>query len=611
MRHSASMVAAMEGASRTVFRIARELAQNSRAGLTTRFLSKKLDVPEEEIEYLVDINHGLLYTDITRIRLAPEGISAVKRIVEGLENRGDIPSLFNRARSLSDHDFRRIEEGLELDRPTAKKALIEEFVQRVYAHPDSVVEYVASRGFSPMAREVFDIVWQSKGGVMPVASIRAAHGGPEYDVEQALWELFRGLALFEMFRFDAEDRLVRVAGVLTEIRQWRESSTRHGRKTKGLKGQRALSGPSEQRELRLTDSVCQLVAALAARPARLRGDGELFREDRRRLSEIVSEDAVPSLATCLWAAEGVGWAARVDNELRAGELKTLVEVAPFERHRLLFDWMMSMGEEAESRRTLANALDELKAGTWYRVTDFIEYALQAKAESEQPVLKSMGGHYAYVSPGTASSADKTLARSLEETLFWLGVVERAEDGGGPHFRVTDLGRCLLTGRGRAEIEKRYAKRSAEIVVQPNFDIVVPTQDMDPLLTVPLDQFAVRQSTGRATVYHLNKESFTQALQEGHDGEAFVEFLAAHNRGGALPANVMMTLDDWRGGLRRVRLRNVPVLETDDALVLADLMHRRKFRKYLQPVDPQRMVTYGKISRAEFAKQLEKDGFIVE
>ena len=93
---------------------ARELSQNSRSGLTVRFLSKKLELPQEEIEYLVDVNHKLLYTDLTKIKLPAEGVNAVKRISEGLENLGDIPALFRKIKSLSVHDFRLLEEQLGL-----------------------------------------------------------------------------------------------------------------------------------------------------------------------------------------------------------------------------------------------------------------------------------------------------------------------------------------------------------------------------------------------------------------------------------------------------------------------------------------------------------------
>jgi hypothetical protein len=372
--------------------------------------------------------------------------------------------------------------------------------------------------------------------------------------------------------------------------------------------------------LDFSDRIGQLVAAIAAKPARLRGDGDLFREDRRRLNEICPDDAEPSakgataaagLNTCLWAAQGVGWLARVDNELRAGELEPLLELDRISRHRILSEWLLSTERESCSRRVLTGLLEEVKPGAWYPTLDVIQYAMTAGSESDPPQLRSSGSHWHYMNPAAAAHSELALVRSIEETLLWLGIVDRAEDSGDSMFRVSELGECLLTGKDSESLAAKFPRRAAEIVVQPNFDIVVPTHDMDPLLTVPLDQFAERSSTGKATVYHLTKESLTRAIQEGHDGGAFIEFLLAHNRGGRLPSNVMTTLDDWRGGIKRVRLRTLQVLETEDPLVLADLLHRRRFKKYLMPADSYRTAVYSKITKAELAKQLEKDGFIVE
>ena len=611
MRHRASMIAAIEGISRPVYQIAHELSQNSRAGLTVRFLSKKLELPQEEIEYLVDVNHKLLYTDLTKIKLPAEGVNAVKRISEGLENLGDVPSLFRKVKSLSAHDFRLLEEQLGLTGPGTKKGVAEHLVENFYSHPDSVVEYVATNGFSPTALEVFDIVWQSKSGILPASKIRAAHGGTEFEVEQALWELFRGAALFEMFRFDAEERVIRMAGLLSEIRQWRETRLKNNKKKPSLKGIRTPKGHVVNRSLDMTDTICHLVARIAAKSVRVRGDGELFREDLRRLSETVEENDEPSLSTCLWAAEGLSWLARVDNELHAPDLEDLIEVDHFARHKMLFEWIMSTGNESTSRRILTELRDVLKPGHWYSTLEFSRFVLHTRDMDDRAVLKSQGAHYAYMNPGTASNADKILARSLDEGLFWLGVIEKCTDEDQAYFRITDVGNALLSGIDDPSLLERFAKKGKEIIVQPNFDIVVPTQDMDPLLTVPLDQFASRQSTGKATVYLLSKESFTQGLQEGHDADAFVEYLLTHNKAETLPPNVRTTLDDWRGGLRRVRLRSIQVLEADDSLVMADLQHRRKFKKHFQPIDPRKVIIYQNISKAELAKQLEKDGFIVE
>lgn len=611
MRHGASLVAAMEGISRPAFRIAHELTQNSRSGLTVRFLSKKLELPEEEVEYLVDVNHRFLFTDLTKIKIVNEGLNAVKRIADGLENRGDVPSLFERVKSLGPHEFRLLEEQIGIDKPGTKKTAAEELIQKYYIHPESVVEYVATRDFSPLAQEVFDIVWQSKTGVMPVAKIRAAHGGSEYEVEEGLWELFRGCALFEMFRFDGEDRLVRVAGILAEIRQWRESSDESKARKATLKPHRGTPDSVVSHGLNFSDTVCRIVAAIAAKPVRLRSDGDLFKEDLRRLSEVCPEIDEPPISTYIWVAEGAGWLARVDNELRAADLENLLALGPIERHQRLYDWLTSTGTESGSRKTLSRLVDEMKPNAWYSVIDFVAYAMQASAKQGAPTLRQSGGKWRYVASSASQFSEKGLARSLEETQTWMGVVDYGGIGNEGVFRLTEIGVMLLTGKENPKLAASFKRKTSEIVVQPNFDIVVPTQDMDPLLTVPLDQFAVRASTGQATVYTLTKESFTQAIQDGHDGEAFVEFLIAHNRGGELPSNVMMTLDDWRGGIKRVRLKTLHVLESDDPLVIADLLHRRKYRKVLMPVDTRKTIAYDGIPRADLVRDLEKEGFIVE
>ncbi len=609
MRHSSSMIVSLEGINRAVYRIAYELAQNSRSGLTVRFLAKKLELPQEEIEYLIDVHHKLLYTDLTKIKLPSEGNTAIKRITDGLECHGDVDAIFQKLKQLSSHDFCRLEEQIDVELGS-KKAVGEYIIENYYKHPESIMEYVATHEFSEIAQEVFDIVWQSKDGIMSTANIRAAHGGSEFEVEQALWELFRGMALFEMFRYDAEDRLVRSGGLLTELRHWRSQHSKDQKHASKLQAHKESPGFEKNRHLQMTEQLCQLVANVAAKPVRLRGDGELFKEDLRRLSDIIPEDETPSLNACLWAAEGIGWLVRVDNVLCAGELESLIKVDHIDRHKVLYEWLMNTGNEKASKRLLSNLLEHLELNRWYQVEEFIEFAIEKHEESDPPVLKMNNGVYNYISPGAASNMVTTLSRSLEESLFWLGVVEKASDGLDDFVRITDLGWKLLAKEDLTPLRSHYAKANREIIVQPNFDIVVPTKDMDTLLTVPLDQFAIRQSSGQATVYLLTKESFTQALQEGHDGDAFIDFLLTYNREETLPRNVMMTLEDWRGGLRRVKLKTLTVLEVDDPLVMADLQHRRKFKKFITPIDSNRYIEYLE-DPSELIKQLEKDGFIVD
>jgi hypothetical protein len=611
MRHGASLLASMEGMSRPAFHIAKELSNNSRSGLTVRFLSKKLEIPQEEIEYLLDVNHQLIFTDITKIKIVAEGHGAIKRVTEGLENRGDVASLIQRVKSLPPHEFRRLEEQLDMDVPCTKKAVADRLVGLHYKNPESIVSYVATRGFSETAREVFDIFWQSKDGVIPVSQVRAAHGGSEYEVEQALWELFRGFALFEMFRFDPEDRLIRVGGLLTELKKYRESKSRGGSKVSKLTSLRSKPEVIHRRGLDLSDTLCKIVAAIAARPVRLRGDGDLFREDRRRLAEIYPEESEPSMSTCLWIAEGVVWLVRQENSLCAGALQSLIQLDRVGRHRQIFEWLTAQGDEKESSHKLFSLLEDMRPGRFYKVSEVLHFAGQHVDEDSLPMLKLVGGDWEYIVPGESGQTKSRLARSLEEAFFWLGLVDFAVVEREEVIRISDLGEALLGNERSPKLQQQFPPRKGEFVVQPNFDIVVPTEDMDPLLTVPMDHFAVRTSTGQATVYNVSKNSFTQAVQEGHDADAFVQFLLDHNRGDGLPPNVMATLKDWRGTMKRVRLRTVEVLETEDPLIMADLVHRRRYNKYFCGLGSGSIVGYEGISKDDLTKALEKDGFVVE
>jgi len=610
MRHSASLLASLEGMSRATFLIAKELSQNSRAGLTPRFLAKKLDVPIEEIEYLVDVNHKLLYTDLTRIRLVPEGHLAVKRILEGLESHGDVTALKEHVRSLSDLDLQVLEERLEIEPDLSKKEIAERVLARIYKHPDSVLHYLAGGEFSARAREIFDSVWQSRDGILSVSQIYTMHKRPEFEVEQALTELFQGCACFELFRFDSEQRLVRAVALLKEARDYLKTTRDTAPSAAGhLKEYHGRVDAVRSEGLVFSEIVCRLTAVIAAHPVRLRNDGELFREDRRRLEQIRSDEEEPSLNTCLWAAEGLGWIARVDNTFRAGEVSTLVEMDRIDRHRLLYQWLTSQADIAPARGILEKALEELSPEAWYSVMDFVAYAHRFSDQSDAPALKPVGTHFEYVSSSTGGRLETRMARVLEECFFWLGVVARGYAGDDPCFQITPLGMALLAGNTPPSLREEYPAWTGGIVVQPNYEVAAALHDIDPLLTIPLDTFAVRVSEQPVTVYKLTRETFVHAMQQGHPADGFINFLLNHNRG-PLPGNVLTTLKDWCGTAKQVRLRTYHVLEADDPLVIAELEHSRQWAGHMVPFDAHKVLRYQGLSKAELKAALEKEGYIV-
>ncbi len=610
MRHSASLLASLEGMSRATFLIAQELSQNSRSGLTPRFLARKLEMPIEEIEYLVDVNHKLLYTDLTRIRIVPEGYQVVKRILEGLESHGDVTAMKHHIRTMSDVDLQALEERLNLDEDLSKKEIAEQAIQKIYRHPDSVLHYLATCDFSSRAREIFDGIWQSRDGIQPISQIYAVHHCPEFEVEKALVELFQGCACFELFRFDGEQRLVRAVALLKEVRDYlrmtKDFSPGMPRCLKPIQNEVDMS---RSEGLVFSEVVCRLTAAIAARPARLRHDGELFREDRRRLEQVRSDEDEPSLNTCLWTAEGLGWIARVDNTLRAGNVDALMNMDRLQRHRLLYDWLTSQPDIAPFRGILERTLEELNPEAWYSVMDFISHARFVSDQADVPSLKQQGTRYEYVAPGSGSRLETRLARLMEEVFFWLGVIARGYDGDEPCFQITLLGQSLLSGALPITLYEQYPARSGGIVVQPNYEVAAALEDIDPLLTMPLETFALRISESPMTIYKLTRESFIHAMQQGHSPDAFISFLLNHNRG-PLPDNVLVTLRDWCGTTKQVRLRSYHVIEADDPLVIAELEHHRQWRKHMVAIESQKALRYQGVSKAELKAALEKAGYIV-
>ncbi|MFA7692787.1 MAG: hypothetical protein GX117_12740 [Candidatus Hydrogenedentes bacterium] len=611
MRHRASLLASLEGMSHAAFLISKELSQNSRGGLTPRFLSKKLELSIEEIEYLVDVNPKLLYTDLTRIRLVREGFDVVKRILKGLESHGDVSAFRRHVRSMPDLELQHLESRLDLDADLSKKDLVEEVLQRLYRHPDSVVHYMARADFSARARDIFDILWQSKDGILTISQLYTQSRYSEYETENALTELFDGCTCFELFRFDNEQRLVRAVALLKEIRDYyRQKKDQQAQESLTvLKARTAVDTISSQ-ELSFSETICRLAAAIAFRPVRLRNDGELFREDRRRLESICTNDEEPSLNTCLWVAEGLQWIVRVDNELRVGDLDSVINASRPDRHKLVFDWLMSGKDTASAKTIVENMLDELPCGSWFSIREYIAYARKASGRSFLPSLKMAGTHYEYSFSSADNQFDIKLSRILEESFLWLGVINHGYDGGSSCFQITELGHALLTGGFTAELCARYPSWANDILVQPNFEIIADVQHIDPLLTTPLDAFALRVSDHPLLVYRLDRDSFLAAMQRGHSAEQFITFLMNHNRG-ELPENVLITLRDWCGMAKQLRLRTYHVIESEDPLVIAEIEHHRQWREHVQPIDPHHVLRYQGLTRAEIKAALEKEGYIVD
>ena len=613
MRHGASLLASLEGMSRLAYQIAEELSDKSRSGLTVRFLAKKLEIPDEEVEYLVDVYDRLFYADISRIKLAPDGQHVIKRIAESLSSQGDFNAFANRIRSMSQSEFGLFMARFSHHMSMNRTDFANWFVNRYYDTPSNIRNCLQDLNVSKTAHEVFDLLWESPKGIMPAGQLRALHGGSDAEVEQAIWELVQHCVLYEMFRFDNEGRLVRVVALLAEIRQYRESMS----KAAPMPMLETLDAPESEGSdlgIQLSESIGYIVIALVGGAARMRKSGGLYKEDQKRVEDLVPPGEYLNVDACIWIAEVNDWLdVSKDNLVVAGQcLDALISMSRFERHIALDDLLQHVRDYAIAKNTLQVINADLDNTTWYLMEDLVEYAARSAARDEDGILQQMdNGVLCYANPSNTEVVRDCLTRTLQCEMHWLGLVAHLRRGNQLYIRFTTMGIAFLRGDFPKELYAQFPDKGCEFVVQPNFEVVVPSDQIDPLKMLPLERFAERSGSDQARIYTLTKARFTQAMQSGHDPKEFVVFLLKHNRMDELPPNVVMTLEDWMGGMKRVKIRTLHIVESEDPLVIAEIAHQRRYNQYIQHIDPNSMLNYKGISKAKLAKLLEKDGYLID
>lgn len=94
--------------------------------------------------------------------------------------------------------------------------------------------------------------------------------------------------------------------------------------------------------------------------------------------------------------------------------------------------------------------------------------------------------------------------------------------------------------------------TAEVVVQPNNEVVVLGEQPDPSMVWRLARFSEPTPARRVRKYQLDKKRFAEALGRGHGAEELIELLTRLSRT-PLPQNVRYALADWGEHTERIRI----------------------------------------------------------
>lgn len=182
---------------------------------------------------------------------------------------------------------------------------------------------------------------------------------------------------------------------------------------------------------------------------------------------------------------------------------------------------------------------------------------------------------------------------LLEYLNAIGIIDAAvsygyhySDYGGhetnylslDYFRLTPMG-AFITGATDKYVPAAEEKASG-FIVQPNYDIVISEGKFRQVHNLFFDRFAEKVADDIASIYKLTFKSVVNALDNGIAVSEIIEYLEKCSSN-PLPDNVRKTLEEWDRESKRIRIRKVTIIETDDKYLMEELKSSKSVRNYIK------------------------------
>ena len=179
------------------------------------------------------------------------------------------------------------------------------------------------------------------------------------------------------------------------------------------------------------------------------------------------------------------------------------------------------------------------------------------------------------------------------------------DSGALCFAVTDIGRYLL---GATNDFTYGASGTADMIVQPNFDIVV--LNSAPSLEAALARVSERVGVAPGLAFRITRASVMRAAESGLTVDDVLSTLADASSK-PVPQNVQREITGWMAAVRRAQLRTVEVIDcghTDTADRISALLGGKTTR--LTPTMIELTATTPS-ARAVLIKKLRAGGVFIE
>lgn len=148
-----------------------------------------------------------------------------------------------------------------------------------------------------------------------------------------------------------------------------------------------------------------------------------------------------------------------------------------------------------------------------------------------------------------------------------------------YFRVTALGMFLLGITDKYVSKQKSTSAEAKgIVIQPNFDIIVPNGTQRIAHEIYFERFLTKTTEdAEVSVFKLDFSGIVKALEIGIKIHEICDYLQNCSTV-PIPENVISMLGDWETGSKRIRIRTVTIVETDDAFLLEEIKNYKGMKE---------------------------------
>ena len=226
--------------------------------------------------------------------------------------------------------------------------------------------------------------------------------------------------------------------------------------------------------------------------------------------------------------------------------------------------------QVRMRRIYMRLLKRVEPGVWYDLM-YVPFlarntylcSLDDLAVDEYFAARFQSGQY--VPMDDVQRLSWHLVTWVKQRLYLLGLVDLGYDKSGHPvaMRLTRLGARIL---GIADDAPETASRVGNIVVTPDFEVVLfPTGD-DAELVNDLDRFCTRESKGSILKFKIDEKSVVRALHEGMYLRRIQVTLEQHSRT-PVPNNVLYSIRDWgrRAGVLHLDTHHVVTGEDEELM----------------------------------------------